>query len=503
MNLLIHVIMKRHFNIYHIVLGICFLMPLSCDDQLNLAPVSSIGVAGFWQTPEDADGGVMAMYHQMRVMGQNNRTLYFLGEARSETMGDEQGRNPATKIAYMNNTITAANANVDWLQIYEVIGSANLVLKYLPSIDFPTEANKNRYLAEAHAMRAFMYFVLARSWGDVPIVTEPTEGYDPETTFKPRTPVAEVFDFIRSDIEDAIALFPDNAFPSGRATWSLPAVNALKGDVYLWTAKKMGGGNADLQTALDALEEVRASDVQLLNNYADIFDYDNKGNKEIILAIHFDADEVANNHYARMYPLDGEIIDSNEETQEKLLPGGEHWWSPSSYVRAQFDYENDTRQDASFYDIYAYSPDGTDSTFLTSGVIKFNGTIVTGVRRFSDDIPLYRYADILLMIAEAKNALGLDPSAEINMVRERAYGANFSPGFVFTSSTQEANDAAILQERLFELAWEGKRFWDLVRFDKAYELVPSLQGRENVSLLWPVPEATLTRNSRLTQTPGY
>jgi hypothetical protein len=493
--------MIKHFKLYAILAGMCVLAPLSCTDELDLAPVSSIGVAGFWKTPGDADGGVMAMYHHMRVMGQVDRTLYFLGEARSETMGDEQERNPSHKIAYMTNNVTTANADVSWLQIYKVISSANLVLKYVPGISFPSVGNKNRYLAEAYAMRAFMYFVLARSWEDVPIVTEPTEGYDPETTFKAREPVADVFALIKQDIEEAIKLFPDNSFPQGRATWSLPAVNALKGDVYLWTAKRMGGGNADLQTALAALQAVQSADVQLLDDYASVFDYNNKGNKEIIFAMHFNVDEIGNNHYSRMYPLDGEIIRSNE-AKARLLPGGEHWWSPSTYVRNQFNMD-DTRRAASFADIYTYSEDGNDSTWLTSGVTKFKGTVVTGVRRFSDDIPIYRYADVLLLIAEAKNALGQDPSTEINLVRQRAYGAKFSPDHVFTSTTQEANDAAILQERLFELAFEGKRFWDLVRFGKAYELAPSLQGRENVPLLWPVPEAVLTRNSRLTQTPGY
>src|SRR5690606_21846128 len=494
--------MKKHFISYIILIGMCVLAPLSCSDDLDLAPVSSIGVAGFWNTPEDADGGAMAMYHHMRVMGQVNRTLYFLGEARSETMGDEQGRNPANKIAYITNNITASNADVNWLQIYKTISSANLVLKYVPSINFPNEANKNRILAQAYAMRAFMYFVLARSWGDVPIVLEPTEGYDPETTFKARESVADVFTLIKQDIEQAINLFPDNSFPQGRAVWSLPAVNALKGNVYLWTAKRMGGGTADLQTALTALQAVQTADVQLLDDYASVFAYNNKGNKEIIFAMHFNVDEIGNNHYSRMYPLDGEIIDSNEATQDKLLPGGEHWWSPSTYVRNQFSMD-DSRRAASFADIYAYNEEGTDSTWLTSGVVKFKGTVLSGIRRFADDIPIYRYADVLLMIAEAKNALGQDPSEEINMVRERAYGDKFSPDHVFTSTTQEENDAAILQERLFELAWEGKRFWDLVRFGKAYELVPSLQGREHVPLLWPLPEVVLTRNSRLTQTPGY
>src|SRR5690606_1898464 len=108
----------------------------------------------------------------------------------------------------------------------------------------------------------------------------------------------------------------------------------------------------------------------------------------------------------------------------------------------------------------------------------------------------YRYADVLLMIAEAKNALDLDPSDEINEVRQRAYGANYAAN-VFVSTDKIANDEAILKERLLELAFEGKRWWDLIRFDKAMDLVPSLQSRDRGLLLFPISQSTLSLNPKL------
>lgn len=92
---------------------------------------------------------------------------------------------------------------------------------------------------------------------------------------------------------------------------------------------------------------------------------------------------------------------------------------------------------------------------------------------FLDDVIIYRYADVLLMKAEAKNALGVDPSFELNQVRKRAYGTKYS-GYELVSNSKEANDNAILKKRLFELAFEGKRWWDLVRFGKAFQLISSL-----------------------------
>ncbi len=108
------------------------------------------------------------------------------------------------------------------------------------------------------------------------------------------------------------------------------------------------------------------------------------------------------------------------------------------------------------------------------------------------------------MIAEAKNALGQDPTEEINQVRERAYGSNFER-HVFVNGTKEANDELILKERLFELALEGHRWWDLVRFNEEFNLVPSLQGREEEKhlVLWPLSKTTLSKETLVDQTPGY
>jgi hypothetical protein len=108
------------------------------------------------------------------------------------------------------------------------------------------------------------------------------------------------------------------------------------------------------------------------------------------------------------------------------------------------------------------------------------------------------------MKAEAKNALGQDPTPEMTLIRQRAYGANYA-GHEFVSGTKEQNDSAILKERLFELTNEGKRWWDLVRFGKAFDLVPSLQGKQaNQWLLyWPIGVAVRTKETLVEENPGW
>jgi hypothetical protein len=265
----------------------------------------------------------------------------------------------------------------------------------------------------------------------------------------------------------------------------------------------MSGGTADITTSLNALDSAQNSDVLLLNNYSDIFSYYNKGNKEVLFAVHFDELEASNNYFADMYIAPGDIPPTlDQASADKLGIGGNYnWWAPTALIRNQFT-DDDQRKAASFLELYSHI-NGVDK-YVTSVVLKGNGFIKDGARRFVCDVIIYRYAELLLLKAEAENALGMDPSAEINTVRQRAYGDNYS-SHVFVNGTQAENDAAILKERLFELAFEGKRWWDLIRFGKAFDLVPSLQGREGNKylLLWPVTQQTITLNPKIQQTPGY
>jgi len=244
--------------------------------------------------------------------------------------------------------------------------------------------------------------------------------------------------------------------------------------------------------------------VQLLPDYANVFANNNKGNKEILMAVRFQDIEAANNNYSTMYIRDDQIPATTDAATKAAIQtgGGANNWAPSALLRGQFT-ADDLRKKTSFIEIFTYNGGGT-ATYYGSLVLKFKGFVQTGVRKFLDDIILYRYADVLLMKAEAKSALGQDPSADINDVRKRAYGAAYD-SHVFVNGTREQNDAAILQERLFELAFEGKRWWDLVRFDKAFEKVPSLQGRSNKPglVLFPISESTISLNSAIIQNQDY
>lgn len=483
-----------------LILLVC-LFGASCD-VLDVSPTSVITTSSFWKTQNDAEGALNGMYVNLRNI---SGAIYTVGEQRSEVFEGGvygSGRNDL----FLNELSGDQPNHPDWSAFYTVINSANLIIKYVPGITFKTEAAKNNVLAQAYAMRAYTYFVMTKTWGDLIIRTEPTESSNAEITIKERAPQAEIFTLIKSDIEQALSLFPDNTFGTGRSKWSRAAANTLKADVFLWTGKKLNGGQADFTTALNAVAEVEKADVSLLPKFSDLFEYANKGNKETIMTIRYqDLDGAANNQFWLHWIIDSAVpanIDAETKALIQPVGGGQGLLVLTSLVRNQFT-EDDTRKKGSFHEIFTYDAAGKP-TFYSTLAMKGRGLLTGGTRLFLSDIVLYRYADVILMKAEIKNALGQNPAEEINKVRERAYTTNYSK-HIFVNGTKEANDEAILKERLFELVYEGKRWWDLVRFGKAFDLVPNLQSRkgQDYLLLFPIANTVLSLEPKVKQNPGY
>lgn len=500
-------------EIYKIFMGIALitgLMP-SCKKAIDLEPVSSITAASFWKTESDAQAGTNAMYHQLRLQATNQGNQYntfFLGEARSDVF--VTGTAAPLFNLYYENLLTPASAGPSWQGYYTIINTANLVIKYVPGITFSSEAAKSAILAEAYTMRAYVYFIMTKTWGDLIIRTEPMEGYDPATgSQSERSSKETVFSLIKADLDKAIQLYPGNALGAGRARWSKPAANAVKAEVYLWTGKRLNGGTADFNTALTAINEVQtAAPLSLLPNFADVFSYTNKGNNEIIMALRLADGEGATGYTNYSYGMSVPVCtpQADKDAIGVQNPGtiSNHNWQLSPAVRNKFS-ADDQRKRVTFIDLYTYNAQCTPTGYSGTVTMKFKGTVINSVRAFLDDVIIFRLADILLMKAEIKNALNQDPSAEINQVRQRAYGVNY-PAHIFVSGDQDQNDEAILDERLLELVVEGKRWWDLVRFGKAYELVPSLAAQPDPTehlLLFPIANTVLALEPNVRQNPGY
>lgn len=531
--------MKNYLNI--LTLGLAALTGLgSCQKQLNLSPISTISDANYWQTSSQFDAFVTGVHTQFRS---DNANMQDLGEMRADIFGTDPGNlgsftgeaTQGLERTWLNTLTLTATPVTNFGGFYYNIVQINLLISKLYTTNVVSAANKSYYLGIAYGMRAFYYFQLLRSWGSVVIQTEPVTSFDISALAKPASTTAQVTALIKNDIDSSLNNFGSNySFFSGfgQAYWSKPATEMLEAEVYLWTSYR-GGGTADATTALNALDDIQTNVPSLklittntsitgavagsglLTPYASVFSSANRDNAEIIFASHYlystTVNEATMGFVTQSFVPQSGLISNFYDSVNNAKFNGNTTGSWGGLLRApvkiaafrQFN-PLDTRALASIQPAYNYS--GGVYTIAGCFVDKYQGEFVAGNRVIDNDFPIYRYADLLLLKAEAEIALGTDPSNEINAVRARAYGASYNAATIgYPNQAIDANPReALLQERFYEFVFEGKRWYDLVRMDPAGSYVfEHTTATQAYQLLWPIDVTALTNNPKLTQTPGY
>lgn len=489
----------------------------SCKKQLDLSPVSSITDANYWSTPDQFDAFVSGVHARFRS---HTGALQALGEMRSDIFGTEPGNagtftGEATqgveRMWQQSLTLDAAGVS-NFGGFYSNIVQLNLLIEKLTNTTIVTPSNKNYYLGIAYGMRAFYYFQMVRAWGDVIIQTDAITAIDVSNLAKPASPASEVMALIKSDIKNSLTNYgADYSFKNQKGYWSKPATQMLKAEVFLWTAHK-GGGNADATIALTALNDIQTKvpSLSLLPSFANVFASNNKGNSEIIFAIRYSLNEASLPFAGTFYPQTALLANYYDSAANRKFNVTQDNYG--GLLRApvrvatfrKFD-DLDSRKRFTIQAAYNSSAPGV-YTIAGAFIKKYEGEQNQGSRIYTNDFPIYRYADLLLMKAEAKVLLGQSPETEINLVRSRAYGANYVASLHgFPNQSIDANPKeALLKERLFEFIFEGKRWLDLRRFGDAYVFEhTSVLPAEAFKVLWPVDRNSLTNNRLLTQTPGY
>lgn len=492
--------------------------------SLDLDPVSSVSDSNYWKTADQYNAFINGLHKRFREHSYN---FFILGETRSDVYGDNPfgGEAPQGMERFPYNTLNSENAGLsNYAGFYDNINQLNLYISKAKQTNVIDENTRNYSLGQVHGMRAFYYFQLIRSWGNVIITTEPTLDIDISSLAKPVSPASQVMDLIKADIDESTKYFgSDYSFKGSPAKgqWSKAATLMLKSEVYLWTSRQMNGGTTDAMTAKNALTDIQqnVSSLGLMEKFSDVFDYGQKGNKEIIFAIRNQlkeaplwTDENGSSRFtSNMLPQNNYLVTYYDEaTGEKFNTQTENMFGlirlgikKTNFARfSDLDSRKRTTLKGAFNKL-------ENNTLDIVGVYcyKFQGINDAGnSRSMNDDYPIYRYADLLLMLAEAKSLLGEDPAEEINLVRKRAYGQNYdlaTIGFPNQAIDKDVNEA-ILEERFFELMIEGRRWYDLRRFGDEYVFkYTSADKSDSRKLLWPIDKTTLTNNRDLTQTPGY
>ncbi len=451
---------------------------LSACSQMDLAPEDWYGSNNFWNNEAQVKGYIYGIHKQIR---DNNVNFWLMGEVRGGTL--KLGSGVSTTSVSMNYVSPFIDQGftkdkpglTSWASFYGKILNVNLAISKIETgCTFLSQANHDYYLGQLYGIRAFYYFWLYRTWGGVPIITD-VKVMNGITTAEPlyteRAAPKATLDFIKADINKSETLFGSNVtMTDSKSVWSKYATEMLKAEIYLWSAKVTTGdqtpASSDITTAEAALNVVKNSGTfSLQTSFKNTFAYTNKGNNEIIYAMRFLDTEASNNASNLLYDV---TFVSNAYTKTGRMMGDTLAIKSSlGLQRNEYDFPfwqafdpKDTRRDATFLDFY-YKDKSGNLTINGTVLRKFLGTInSTNVRVYCDDIPVYRYADVLLMLAEVANKKGEDPSQYINAIRQRAYGTGYP---VYVNSNFAANELAILAERDREFVWENKRWFDLVR----------------------------------------
>ncbi len=476
--------------------------------ELDMQPESQLTFNGFWESEEAvkaAHTGIMASYRGYAG------TFWQMGELRSDVWGGNTIESPFGTDLIENNISSTIVHFGNWANFYGFIHYLNDFIKNAPNVKFSKPSDLNHLMGQVYGIRAHVYYTMVRAWGDVPITMEPLLEVDLVKLKKPRSPKSEVMQLIKSDIAKSLEYFgDDNSLWLGRNVfWSKGATLALKGDVYLWSGKVLGGGNGDFTEARTALEAVTGFELVASDK---LWGQGNENNKEFIFAFDYQKDQASNiyNSFTGRAVDIRPMFDDSGKSMSGYVINGASRYGPSDKTLLLIDDVNDSRRNT-FLRLYN---DGAVHIPYVAGEASYQGAVlnkflgivdVDGARKDYNNVPLYRYADVLLMLAEAKNNLSVDPSDQINAVRQRAYGANYGAPYIYANGTQAANAKVILDERMKEFIGEGKRWWDLVRAGGTFvfDEIATLDASEAYKIYYSISQSMLANDSELEQTEGY
>lgn len=453
----------------------------ACSDFLDSEPITSVTDVNFYKTPDDAYKALVGAYDGLQRVWSEGIALPVAAEVMSDNTFGGTGNSDGFGYQMMDEfDKSRASAeqnmfNMNWIAYYKAVYRCNVLLGKLAQIEWGTHAAlRARYEAETRFIRAYLYFDMARLWGNIPLLTEPTAESVPQASH------GEVYKLIAQDLKfaaDNLAATAYSAQPvaeRGRVTkW---AAEALLGRVYLYYTGYYGesdlAGEVTKAQVLAYLEDaISNSGHSLVANFADLWpaasvlDYVGENNQETVFAIKYTFTSNYNgnadgNHWMVMMGLreqfsfpygngwggctvNPKLYDAYDEDDERRF---------ASIIaiedeEIEFANEGKQREYTGFY-LKKYSPlcdEEGNSIAVEKGGVNFM------IGQFQDYVSI-RYSDILLMAAELGSA---NAQNHFNAVRQRALKGAFTQ--------LPPTTANILNERRLEFAGEGIRYWDLLR----------------------------------------
>ena len=469
----------------------------SCKKSfLNVTAKGTVASTQFWRSQADATSAIDAMYANLHEW----KNIAFAPIA-VESMGSDdvdKGSTP-TDASFMNDfrnfTANSGEGQISdfWAGEYQTINFANQILDNVPGINMDGSL-KARYLAEAKFIRAYAYFRLVRAFGDVPLRL-----HVPKTASEfniPRTPKAQVWAAIETDLTDAASVLPQSysAADIGHATKG--AALALHAKVALYQKKW-----SDVVSLTNA---VMGLGYTLFPNYEQMFRTDHKNNSESIFEIQCmlipNDPTASNSQYSQVQGVRGST------------GGGWGFDVPSANLAAAYE-TGDPRRDATIIFRGETTPEGDvipasgdNPMYNQKSYVPFSQYVSGFNEGCQQDKIVLRYADVLLMNAEANNELGNSAAALIPLetVRARAREGNNAILPKITTTVQGDLRTAIYNERRVELAMEFDRYFDVIRQGRGAAIFGPRGWKAGKNEVWPIPQNEIDLSAgTLTQNPGY
>jgi hypothetical protein len=503
-----------------ICLLLVFIINISCDDNLDLEPVNSTTPEIFYTTPANLEAGLYGVYDALQLDGM------FGNQVLIEGMSD----NCITDVNFAPDLGPYANGDKFdsslefkslYLDAYVLIQRANLLLDFADGIDGITPTTLATIKAEAKALRAIAYMRLVYFFGDVPFIETFTSRE--EVLQLSRTSRSTIISFVLTELESAAGDLNTTAAADGRLTKQ--AVLGLRAKVMLYEARMGNQTWADALTAIN--ETISAADAgghglvdtdNPLSDYQSLFTEANEGNSEFIFSVRNNSTDIGISFRGRYSWSAGTLalyIHQNLADAYSYSDGTTYLPTDDTYVGRDPRLSTNIMHEGLIFNGLTY--DGTDGGGFVGGnsfstatnlfMYKFNTTdFNSSFNEGTLDVPVLRYADLLLMQAEALNETGGNGHTALNLVRDRA-GLPALSGL----SQSDLRDE-IIKERRLELALEGQRWFDLITLDIADTVINAIV-EENATVqrgftvgrseLLPIPETERGFNPNLTQNPGY
>ncbi|KAA0992309.1 RagB/SusD family nutrient uptake outer membrane protein [Dyadobacter aurulentus] len=471
----------------YLILTVMLMLSVSCEDNLKEEPLSFLEESNSFNSPADATSALNAVYDRLKgIYGMTMIDLADLNSDECEVREDNGGGNEIHKNLFNSGTRLF---DTFYTNSYTLIDRANRVIANVPGIAMDTKL-RDQIVGEAKFLRALAYFNLVQAFGDIPLVTVVSN--DVVNVEMPRDPVEKVYQQIVADLLDAEKVLPAKytlATETGRAT--VGAAKSVLAKVYL-TRKDWANAAAKAKEVIDA------ATYSLVPDYRDVFLPEKENGPEHIFSV----------QYSCVLPTYGSGMAESFAIYFSYpinLTGGSYQVIPAHVASYQ---PGDYRKTVTVIEEKTIANGTVVKSRTGPHMDKYWDPLACGAGRARNNFIVMRYADVLLMYAEALNEAGTataEAYAAINQIRARARNGGAATVLPdLKNLTQAQFRESVYQERSWELCFEGHRRWDLLRTGR---YIPQMQKigvtAEERHLLYPIPVQEIDVNPALEQNPGY